>query len=103
MNWNGGKKEALRTNGFSCLKELDYWMNSGEHEDRYYQKFPNGFELNSTIAHLISVICWMHLMLADIIFNYDKILRSVAEKMYLPILQARQAAILPQARYGFSV
>ena len=79
---NGGKKEALRTNGFSCLKELDYWMNSGEHEDRYYQKFPNGFELNEHDCPFD----FCHLLDASDVgghnFNYDKILRSVAENVF---------------------
>ena len=79
---NGGKKEALRTNGFSCLKELDYWMSSGEHEDRYYQKFPNGFELNEHDCPFD----FCHLLDASDIgghnFSYDKILRSVAENVF---------------------
>ncbi len=79
---NGGKKEALRTNGFSCLKELDYWMSSGEHEDRYKQKFPNGFELNEHECPFD----FCHLLDASDVgghnFNYDKILRSVAENVF---------------------
>ena len=79
---NGGKKEALRTNGFSCLKELDYWMGSAEHEDRYYQKFPNGFELNEHDCPFD----FCHLLDASDIdghnFNYDKILRSIAENVF---------------------
>ena len=79
---NGGKKESLRTNGFSCLKELDYWMSSAEHEDRYYQKFPNGFELNEHDCPFD----FCHLLDASDIdghnFNYDKILRSVAENVF---------------------
>ncbi|MCD8153209.1 MAG: tubulin-like doman-containing protein, partial [Clostridiales bacterium] len=79
---NGGNREALRTNGFACLKELEYWMSAGEHEDVYYQKFPNGYVLEERccpfdFCHLLDS--------ADInghSFNYDKILRSVAENVF---------------------
>lgn len=30
-------------------EELDYWMNSSEHMERYHQKFP-GYELNEFAA-----------------------------------------------------
>ena len=79
---NGGQIKSLRTNGFSSLKELDYWMNSAEHEDRYYQKFPNGFELNEHDCPFD----FCHLLDGSDIgghnFSYDKILRSVAENVF---------------------
>lgn len=79
---NGGKVEALRTNGFSCLKELEYWMSTGEHGERYQQKFPNGFELNEKACPFD----FCHLLDASDVdghnFNYDKILRSVAENVF---------------------
>lgn len=57
-------------------------MNSGEHEDRYYQKFPNGFELNEHDCPFD----FCHLLDASDVgghnFNYDKILRSVAENVF---------------------
>ena len=79
---NGGKTEALRTNGFSCLKELEYWMSTGEHQERYYQKFPKGFVLNE----LECPFDFCHLLDASDVgghtFSYDKILRSVAENVF---------------------
>ncbi|MDO4649491.1 MAG: tubulin-like doman-containing protein, partial [Eubacteriales bacterium] len=79
---NGGKTEKLRTNGFSCLKELDYWMATGEHGERYRQEFPGNFELNE----LNCPFDFCHLLDASDVkghsFSYDKILRSIAENTF---------------------
>ena len=78
---NGGADSSLRANGFACLKELDYWMNSGEHLERYHQKFP-GYELNE----FAMPFDFCHLLDASDIhghqFSYKKILRSVAENIF---------------------
>ena len=78
---NGGADTSLRANGFACLKELDYWMNSSEHMERYHQKFP-GYELNEFAAPFD----FCHLLDASDIhghqFSYKKILRSVAENIF---------------------
>ena len=82
---NGGQVETMRANGFACLKELDYWMASAEHSERYVQKFPGGgkFELNEYARPFD----FCHLMDASDKsghdFSYDKILSSVAEHAFV--------------------
>ena len=79
---NGGKSQLLRMNGFSCLKELDYWMHCHIHEERYQQRFPNGLELNEWTAPFD----FCHLFNAsnngEYQFNYAEVLESVAEAAF---------------------
>ena len=80
---NGGEIDTMRANGFACLKELDYWMASGEHSERYVQKFPGKFELNE----YDKPFDFCHLMDASDQnshnFTYSKILSSVAEHAFV--------------------
>ncbi len=78
---NGGAIDQMRSNGFACLKELNYWMSTGEHAQRYQQKFP-GFDLD--VEAMPFDFC--HLLDASDVdghqFSYDKILKSVAENVF---------------------
>jgi hypothetical protein len=51
--------EYIEKNGYAALKELDYWMNSDERNERFIQKYGNMLTVNSqmppfNLCHLIS-------------------------------------------------
>ncbi|MEH7118589.1 tubulin-like doman-containing protein [Neobacillus vireti] len=51
--------EYIEKNGFAALKELDYWMNCDERNERFTMKYGNLLEVNSpmppfNLCHLIS-------------------------------------------------
>ncbi|URN96437.1 MAG: tubulin-like doman-containing protein [Candidatus Pristimantibacillus lignocellulolyticus] len=52
-------KEYIKKNGYAALKELDYWMNVDERNERFKQRYGNAITVNSpmppfNLAHLIS-------------------------------------------------
>ncbi|MCR8644710.1 tubulin-like doman-containing protein [Paenibacillus sp. N1-5-1-14] len=52
-------REYIKKNGYAALKELDYWMNVDERNDRFKQRYASILDVNSpmppfNLAHLIS-------------------------------------------------
>ncbi|MBC8080949.1 MAG: tubulin-like doman-containing protein, partial [Gorillibacterium sp.] len=52
-------REYIKKNGYAALKELDYWMNADERNERFKQRYGNILTVNSplppfNLAHLIS-------------------------------------------------
>ena len=88
---NGGADTSLRANGFACLKELDYWMNSSEHMERYHQKFP-GYELNVQ-HHLISAIFWM-LQISTVTSSVTKRSCVLLRRIFLLTLREKPVAVM---------
>lgn len=43
---NGGDRDMLYSNGFACLKELDYWMSSDEHGKAFVQQYSPTLTVN---------------------------------------------------------
>ena len=89
---NGGADTSLRANGFACLKELDYWMNSSEHMERYHQKFP-GYELNEFAHHLISAIFWM-LQISTVTSSVTKRSCVLLRRIFLLTLREKPVAVM---------
>lgn len=79
-------RTAWRANGYTCLKELDYYTRTRE---AYCQSFPNGFELNRAARPFD----YVHLINsrddAGHILSYEKILMSVAEDVMMHIIRRR--------------
>ncbi|MDR0935252.1 MAG: tubulin-like doman-containing protein [Oscillospiraceae bacterium] len=81
----GGLPERLWANGFACLKELDYFMASGEGEqkDRFAQNYGSGIEVNDAENRAFH---FCHLLSAQDMegkpLSYDKVIGSMAENVF---------------------
>ncbi|MDR1299231.1 MAG: tubulin-like doman-containing protein, partial [Oscillospiraceae bacterium] len=82
---NGGHRDRLWSNGFACLKELDYWMCPGadEQNDRFVQKYSSQVEVNMINARAFD---YCHLLSAQDMegrpLTYDKVIGSMAENVF---------------------
>jgi hypothetical protein len=80
----GGHENRLWTNGFACLKELDYWMNVGEPgcDYEYRQNYGNGIIVNGRNA---KVVDFCHLISAQNSIGenltYNNVIQNVAESI----------------------
>ncbi|MDR0949698.1 MAG: tubulin-like doman-containing protein, partial [Lachnospiraceae bacterium] len=79
---NGGDVNSLWTNGYACLKELDYWMNVGK-DDVFVQNYGHGIIAN---AQNVRVLDFCHLLSAQDIqgkkLTYNKVISSMAENIF---------------------
>jgi hypothetical protein len=75
--------EYITKNGYAALKELDYWMNVEQREERFKQKYGESLEVNSKKApfdrvHLISATNADGTLLTD---GYNYSMSAVAENI----------------------
>lgn len=76
-------REYIKKNGYAALKELDYWMNVNERNERFKQKYGNILSVNSPVApfnfaHLISATNLEGTLLEN---GYDYCMNVTAEKI----------------------
>lgn len=76
-------REYVKKNGYAALKELDYWMNAGERNDRFRQQYGNILKVQSPMppfnyAHLISATNMEGTLLEN---GYDYCMNVTAEKI----------------------
>jgi len=82
---NGGNEDALKRNGFAALKELDYWMSTGQDEqnDQFVQNYGNGINARSVASPPFN---FCHLLSAQDMkgrpLTYDKVISSMAENIF---------------------
>ncbi len=79
---NGGRKEMLYSNGFACLKELDYWMSMEEHEQPFVQNYGSGVSIEMKaqpfdFCHIVSGRDSMGNLI-----KYSEALNAIAENMF---------------------
>lgn len=79
---NGGDANSLNRNGFASLKELEYWMNIGVHNEPFEQQYAVDFRLHADLppfdyCHLISAQNReSHLV------SYKQALTAIAENIF---------------------
>lgn len=76
-------REYIKKNGYAALKELDYWMNVNERNERFKQQYGNILSVNSPVApfnfaHLISATNLEGTLLEN---GYDYCMNVTAEKI----------------------
>lgn len=76
-------KEYIKKNGFAALKELDYWMNVDERNERFKQQYGSVITVNSpmppfNLAHLISATNLEGKLLEN---SYDYCMNVTAENI----------------------
>jgi len=82
---NGGERDQLWTNGYACLKEIDYWMSRGENEQNvaFQQNYGSGIDLINTKNRLLD---FCHLLSSQDYdgkpMTYDKVISSMAETVF---------------------
>lgn len=76
-------REYVKKNGYAALKELDYWMNVSERNERFRQQYGNILKVQSPMppfnyAHLISATNMEGTLLEN---GYDYCMNVTAEKI----------------------
>ncbi|MFC3767453.1 tubulin-like doman-containing protein [Paenibacillus sp. GCM10012303] len=76
-------REYIKKNGYAALKELDYWMNVNERNERFKQQYGSILSVNSPVApfnfaHLISATNLEGTLLEN---GYDYCMNVTAEKI----------------------
>lgn len=79
----GGHVKSLRANGFSSLKELDYWMSIRESNDIYYQKFPGEFTLKEQLPPFDFCYLMNAIDSKGNTFSYDEVLQTIANSVMM--------------------
>lgn len=79
----GGHVKSLRANGFSSLKELDYWMSIRESNDIYYQKFPREFTLKEQLPPFDFCYLMNAIDSKGNTFSYDEVLQTIANSVMM--------------------
>ena len=81
----GGEEGKLLTNGFACLKELDYWMcpDDDQQRDRYEQQYSSNRRVRTITSRPFD---FCHLLsskdLNDVDIDYDSVISSMAENIF---------------------
>ena len=78
----GGDQTSMYRNGFTALKELDYWMSMDEHGQHFIQRYPGGVVIDSTdrpfdYCHIITRQDAKHKIL-----DYDSAMVKVANALF---------------------
>jgi len=75
-------KTMLFSNGYACLKELDFWMATEQHDKTFNQIYPDGFEVNIKakpfdFCHLVSSQAG-----DGTTRTYNQVVRAVADNIF---------------------
>lgn len=70
------------SNGYACLKELDYWMSTDQHDKTFNQVYPDGFVVNIKskpfdFCHLVSSQAG-----DGTTRTYDQVVQTVADNIF---------------------